>query len=510
MFARVPPRFQYTLATRVMRVLTAAFSTLLIFTYLVSGEARADEVADFVGAGPSGLPAINRVAVAAPRPGFNATFAANGGYGYTEAQQGENGSHQRGFGTLGIALQPIRLVSAAFQLEGRVDSHPNDVLGSNTSALGEPRLVARVAESIGKAVALGAQVDWHLPGAQIPSLQPVASSFDGRLLATFVPAPNLAVAVNVGYRLDGTSELIDNVARIRRGDRISLGASAFDAIPLGVGVSKRLGNAELTGEVTWDILVGNKAPSAIESPLHLNAGVRYFITEGFAAEARADVLLSERPGSMPFDPVAPIDPRFGFSIGFRYTTVRKPKPADLPTTYPGNAPLVTAPPGSATGGTIRGKITGDKGEPVADATVSVGDKSVQTGADGSYVLNDVPLGKQSVSVKAPGFDDRTIDAEVVAGAPALADIATKHAIKPGQLRGLIRAFSGKPLAAIIRIESLGSETKTDQDGAFQINVPPGTYEVVVTATGYATQRRKMQVDENGVTILNADLRQGGP
>lgn len=501
MFARVPPRFQYTLRPTAMRVLTAAFATLLIF---VTREARGDEVADFVGAAPSGLPGISRVAVAAPRPGFNATIAATGGYGFTEAQKGEDGSHHRGFGTLGIALQPLRFLSAAFQLEGRVDTHPKDILGDNTSALGEPRLAVRAAEAVGKSVALGAQIDWRLPGAEVPSLHPVASSFDGRLLATFVPTPQLAVAVNAGYRLDRTGELIDNVARIRRGDRISLGASAFDAVPLGIGLSRRIEKLELTGEVTWDVLVGDRAPSAVESPLHTNIGARYAVTEGFTAEARLDVLLSQRPGTLPFDPIAPIDPRVAFTIGFRYTTARKPKPIVLPSTeHPTRNPDGTDPSNPQTG-TLRGKVTGDNGEPVANATVSIGDKSVQTGPDGSYTLTEVPLGKQSVSVKAPGFEDRTMEAEV--GAPA--DIVVKHAIKPGQLRGLIRAFSGKPLAATIRVEPLGTETKTDQDGVFQIDVPPGTYEVVVTATGYATQRRKMQVDENGVTILNADLRQG--
>jgi uncharacterized membrane protein len=169
-----------------------------------------------------------------------------------------------------------------------------------------------------------------------------------------------------------------------------------------------------------------------------------------------------------------------------------------------------SPPAALSTGTIRGKITDEKGEPIANATVIAGDKSAQTGADGSYVLADVPVGKASLTVKAQGYEDRTIETDVGAGAGAApaADIAVKRAIKPGQLRGLIRAFSGKPLAATIRVEPLGVETQTDADGAFGIDVPPGTYEVVVTSTGYATQRRKMQVEENGVTILNADLRQG--
>jgi len=50
------------------------------------------------------------------------------------------------------------------------------------------------------------------------------------------------------------------------------------------------------------------------------------------------------------------------------------------------------------------------------------------------------------------------------------------------------------------------ETKTDAEGFFQIDVPPGEYEVVIEAPGYVAQRRKAQVERQGVVIVNADLR----
>jgi hypothetical protein len=72
----------------------------------------------------------------------------------------------------------------------------------------------------------------------------------------------------------------------------------------------------------------------------------------------------------------------------------------------------------------------------------------------------------------------------------------------------VRSFNGKPLPATIKVEPLGLEAKTDADGTFQIDVPPGSYEVIVVSPGFAGQRRPVQVEENGVTILNADLRPG--
>ena len=155
---------------------------------------------------------------------------------------------------------------------------------------------------------------------------------------------------------------------------------------------------------------------------------------------------------------------------------------------------------------------GDKSEPVAGVTVTVTSQDVeragQTSADGAFAIDDVPVGRVLILARAAGYEDATAEARIDARAPATVDLVMKRVIRPGQLRGLVRSFNGKPLAATIRIEPLGSETKTDADGMFQIDVPPGAYEVVVAAPGHAGQRRPVQVDENGVTILNADLRQG--
>jgi uncharacterized protein YfaP (DUF2135 family) len=135
------------------------------------------------------------------------------------------------------------------------------------------------------------------------------------------------------------------------------------------------------------------------------------------------------------------------------------------------------------------------------------ERTAESGADGTFQVTDLRPGRVHVVVKAAGFDDASADANAAATATVV-DVVMKRAIKPGQLRGLVRSFNGKALAATIRVEPLGVEAKTDADGTFQIDVPPGSYEVVVAATGHVGQRRPVQVEENGVTILNADLRPG--
>ena len=70
----------------------------------------------------------------------------------------------------------------------------------------------------------------------------------------------------------------------------------------------------------------------------------------------------------------------------------------------------------------------------------------------------------------------------------------------------VRAVDGSPLQAVIRISPLGRDFETDEQGEFEVDIPPGRYRVYVSAEGYALQRRTVVIEENGVTMLNVDLR----
>ena len=48
--------------------------------------------------------------------------------------------------------------------------------------------------------------------------------------------------------------------------------------------------------------------------------------------------------------------------------------------------------------------------------------------------------------------------------------------------------------------------RADENGEFELEVPPGAYEVVIEANGHDVQRRRVTVEQLGVTVLNVDLR----
>jgi hypothetical protein len=156
-------------------------------------------------------------------------------------------------------------------------------------------------------------------------------------------------------------------------------------------------------------------------------------------------------------------------------------------------------------------VTGQNGAPLENVEVEAraGDRTekLTPAANGDFVAHGFPLGTAHVTVTADGFTKQERDVEVGAkSAPVAMELAP--APPSGQLRGLVRSFNGKGLSASIRVEPLGTETRADADGNFTLDVPPGDYEVVIRADRYKAQRRKIHVDKNGVTVLNAELFEG--
>jgi uncharacterized membrane protein len=110
-----------------------------------------------------------------------------------------------------------------------------------------------------------------------------------------------------------------------------------------------------------------------------------------------------------------------------------------------------------------------------------------------------------LAVQAVGFEPLERPVQTQAGIPLRVEMKLTELPPPSQIRGVVRSFSGQGLASRVRVAPLGLEVTTDSAGAFQIDVPPGAYEVTVEAEGYESQQRQVRVDLQGVVILNADL-----
>lgn len=54
--------------------------------------------------------------------------------------------------------------------------------------------------------------------------------------------------------------------------------------------------------------------------------------------------------------------------------------------------------------TVQGVVTNNDGNPIKNAAVEIDGSSVLTGADGRYVINNVPIGTKTITVRTPGAE----------------------------------------------------------------------------------------------------------
>jgi len=472
-----------------------------------------------VGDADNGLPGIARVGFpAVERTGIS--LSASGGYAMTEAQGSEDGSHHRAFGTLAGALSLRNIVAAYLRMDGRFDSHPDDGEGADSGAVGDPRLGARMGVRLSPMVSVGGEVIIWMPGDEAPSVEPSASTVDGRLLLGLEPSAELTIAALGGFRLDNSGDSVPNPDRLRAGDRLVLGVSDFNAALAGVGMAYRLDALELLGELSADVLLGSDAPSFTESPLRATVGARYAISDAWQWTTMVDIGLSSRPDQGPNDPLAPVEPRFGGWTGLRFLLALdapspqaqpepepEPEPELKPTAEPQPVPVD---PAVAAQTVVHGAVTDDSGEPVAGARIVLSQDEEQrealTGADGTYRIEDAPPGAASLTMTAEGLEEVTRPIDLAKGTTTETPFVTRISVPQGQIRGTIRSTGGKKVKATITIYPGKQKISSNDEGYFEADVEPGAYKVRIRAYGFSSQNRQVVVEDHGVTVLNVELK----
>jgi hypothetical protein len=439
------------------------------------------------------------------------TLAPTLGYGFTEPQPAEPGAHHRMSGRLAASEVLASWLAAALVLDGRYDLHPDDGQGRDDGWVFDAHLALRSGTTLG-AISLGTEVVATLPGSESIATSFKGTSLDAKVLLGAV-GENLTIGTFAGFRYDRSAEVGMHASELRFGDRLALGLSDFNGVLGGAGAAYRTGNTMAFAELSTDWLVGAGAPPFRQSPAWTTLGLREFLTTALSVEGAADVALGSRPPVSPTAPLVPVEPRFSAQLGLRYRFGQGSAPALMPATPSPVAPArrVAEPP-KAPETEIEVGITDDVGIPLKEAKVQVevGGKTVPLEPDekGRYRASRVPLGPGKLTVEARGRKKVEQRIDLNSRTPLKLEIRTDADLPSGQVRGLIRSFDGKPIAAKITVEPGGAQTHTDDQGFFQIDVPPGSYQILVEARGFHAQRRSVQVEKDGVLILNADLSRG--
>jgi hypothetical protein len=468
--------------------------------------------------GITALPGGDRVGYAESLPAGTISTAFSAGFGFRSGLLADGHSMSRGLATAAIAYSITDFLSAGLLLDGRYDKHSGTGFDDD-GWVGEPRLHLRAGKLMGT-LGLGAELTVWVPGKDAPSIVAKATSVDARALVTVHLGGGMRLAANAGFRLDNSAKSAENFMDLSTSDQASLGVSQWHAIVGGARFAYPAGKLTIGAEAELHAYVGGPdAPSAPTPSVGLGVSASYRLSDTLTAELFLVSNIQDKPtiaadGTIALIPYAPL---FGGGLGLQAKfggpargtpfptvgTCDDPDPAKRPAGCP-------APPEPTA--TLAGRVTDNAGAPIAGATVTVTDRNgkvvtVTTDADGGYTATDLAPGEVTVAVKADGKLEQTATVTVQAGDNAAPATALAPLVAPGRLRFVIRSFAtSKGIAAQVEVNPGGHKLEVAADGSTELDVPPGTYTVKVSAAGLATQTREYVVDEKSVVIVNVDLR----
>jgi hypothetical protein len=349
------------------------------------------------------------------------------------------------------------------------------------------------AQPLAERLQLGAALGFAVPGATAHALDfgaPVVTALG--LLAWQVRAGPL-LSAQLGFRLDQSAHAAPELMPLSRAERMSLGLSDFNAVPIGLAALHHYGPVDLAAELSGEILIGEQAPALLRSPLRAAVVARLPLSSGVTLEALLRLGLSQRPKYARVTPLIPVEPRLVVGFGIRFAP-ESTRPAPPPA-----APLLSE---------LAGDVRDNDGAPIAGARLSLAVgaevRQAETAPDGTFSVPDLPRGAAQLEVTAedhlPTRQNVVLDRTRVE-----LTVRVEKRVSATQLRGLVRSFSGAPLPAHVHVVPAGASVTADNAGRFMLELPPGVYQVEIECGGYLPQRRKVSVQENGVTLLNVEL-----
>jgi len=469
------------------------FSVALSTSRAMAEEARSADVGDSWSA----LPGLHRAPLMAlSEPRLSVAFTA--GYGLTLV---DDGSHHRLLALPAVGLVAAPWLEFALLADTRYDIHP----GGDTGFISDPKAVAKVGAEVARNIQLGGQLGVWFPGTEKPGDTFQAASPELSLFGAWTGKP-LVFSAYAGYRLNQSKNAGRNAPRLSQGDRLALGLSDFNELLAGAGGAYVVGPWVVLGEVSAEVPMGSGAPGLTESPLRASGGIRYRASAQLEFEGLLDASLSTPPPVGPTRPLVPVEPRITGLLGIRYRFVPDP-PYVPPATPAPKKPIAEPEPKVAVTTSITLVLHGRDGQVITDAKVQLstpkGDLPIEPDEEGAFLMKDIEVGSVTLKVTAAGYVpiSKTL---ALTRDPVKLELNLERSLT-GQVRGLVRSFGGAAVKARISIQPGNLEMSSDTDGAFELDVAPGTYQVTINAPGFLVQKKKVVVEKDGVVVMNADL-----
>lgn len=496
------------------------------------------------GTNISGTRGTNRVESAAPLPGGGFVFNTGASFSNTTDLFGDGGANRRVSQSLVVVWSPLDVLDV-FASQNIV-SNSNDVSPKRTTqTLGDPTLGFKVGNEFGDHLFLGARVATIVPtSAAGTGLNPAALIVDGRLLFSAILG-STHLSANAGYRYDNSRSVFKrDDAGLTAAQRFTANISELDLATFGLSVEHELEatrNVLLNPfvEVFGGVPLGAEATT--ELPLLASAGLKVLPVGRDSVEISvgADLRLSGAP-----DPIAQelpgLPPWEVFGRLAVHFSGAKPAQSAPPATAA--SPACTSASDCGAGMTcldnacvreitktvtkevvrdrpqfrIRGSVVDQSsGQPVGSATVSF------SGEDGSPIAVDYRTGEflsyglnsgegiVQVTVDAPGYRSTSKQLQNGKDGETLEFVVKLQPLgvaAKGEIKGSLKdGRSGKPLRGRVFIPVLDQKVRAGANGEFRESVKAGRYQVLISARGYITQKKEIEIRAGDVVILNVDL-----
>jgi hypothetical protein len=451
------------------------------------------------------------------------TISASGSYGWQPNLLVEGDSAQRTWGRLALSYAPWRFFQAALSIEQFIGLYSNadgESGGLVSGSVGDPRLSLRTGWALGGGFSIAGQVelwfpsgigDFSVAGRSISPFVSVATSF----APESVP---LGVHLQVGYHHNRSGEMLRQFSGFTPESLALSGVtSSLHHLVLGLAFEYRLGPVAPFVELTSDLPMDNGGLD--KTWLLVGLGARLWLGPDDAAQLSLGLEIRALEGGTDPDTetqrVWESPPLVNAMVGFALTLpIRRQGPIDDTTVTTlddsGSSPDPAA--SAVVGGRARGRVLCGE-EPCGRGTLvevvdSGGSPFLVDPTTGSFTTIELAPGIYQLRATTDGAEPVTADVEVRSGEIAEVTLALDRpeSVATG-IRGRVTDFNGQPVQAQVRIPALDIELETDADGQFELEAPPGIYQVMIWANGYQTQTSRQEVPHGGMVVMNVELRQ---
>ncbi|MBK7759643.1 MAG: OmpA family protein [Deltaproteobacteria bacterium] len=392
---------------------------------------------------------------------------------------------------LGVNL-PMHLYSTGYAVDG-------------FRLVGDARVMAafELIPRQGDGVGLGVQGSLDLPtGAETAWLGEAKALGGGGFIATYARGP-LLLAANLGAR-SGSGQLLPDGLVL--GPRLDWAAGASFLL-----TDRADGAVELSGErfigggtigaSPAEVLVSARVRAVGE--LRVQVGLGAGVTRGIGApDVRAVAGLGWSPPLASVAEAAPVGPD---DDGDGVPNDRDLCPDQLED-YNNQDDADGCPDENVTPTRVR--VLDESGHQISPSVVdlSAGPEADSfTLRDGELVRSLVP-GRYQVTASAPGYESLSVVMDVPKAPQHEQNLRLKKIPVPGTVRVLVRDEAGRPVMATVRVLSEGGPTGQAQpDGLAEMKVRPGAHSLVISAEGFRTVEKAVEVTEAGIASVDVTL-----